>query len=253
MHQPAGRRPARQVAAALHLRANSQRERGSVLDDVQLLVVEASMGSIDGIVEVQALEEHADVTVDVVAGAEVHFGRRVHERRLRAESTASVGLPELLQLIAAPVDRYARLESIALVEPDEVGLVGQSRYRELLRERVTVVRRVRSDERPVDLEAEAPRQHLLPAGFYATDVGLRPIYVGRVRPLSKLARGGIDHTIDRRFDRLIDRELRDMLEERIDGHVVVARVIPLRAQIEVVREVRQQPWVVVARREGADA
>src|SRR6185312_11821454 len=196
LRRPSGRRTAREGRrATLHLRAHPQGERGSVLDHVQLLVVEASMGSIDGVVEVKSLEEHADVTVDVVAGAEVHFGRRIHERRLRAESAARVGLPELLQLIAAPVDRYARLESIALVEPDEVGLVGQSRYRELLRERVTVVRRVRSDERPVDLEAEAPRQHLLPAGFYATDVGLRPIHVSRVRPLRKLPGGGIDHTI----------------------------------------------------------
>ena len=79
------------------------------------------------------------MTVDVTARAEVHVGCRIDKRRLRAEVPARVGLFELLQLLAVPVDGHPRLEPAAPVEGDEVGLVGWSRQRKHVRERVMVI------------------------------------------------------------------------------------------------------------------
>src|SRR5579872_5654364 len=94
VHQPARAQQHARTGAVimLQLRAHPQGQRGAVLDLVQVHFLEPSMGRVERVVEVESLEEEADVTRDVVAGAEVHFGRRVDEGRLRAESATRVRL-----------------------------------------------------------------------------------------------------------------------------------------------------------------
>src|SRR5580658_5566192 len=43
-----------------------------------------------------------------------------------------------------------------------------------------------------------------------------------------------------------------MLEEPIQGHVAVRPVVPLRTDVEVVRQIGQQAWIVARRGEGID-
>src|SRR5215469_11556073 len=78
----------------LQLRAQLQRIRPSITGHVQQLIAEAPGGVVLGVGEVQCLEEHTEVAVDVVARAEVDFGRRLEEGRLRAELRAVLLLTE---------------------------------------------------------------------------------------------------------------------------------------------------------------
>src|SRR6185312_12846994 len=103
--------------------------------------------------------------------------------------------------------------------------------------------------RSVDLEAEPPLQHLLPADLDTANICRWPVDKGRSRPLCKLSGRRVHHTIDGLDNRLTDRELRYVLEERIHGQVIVAGIIPLRTQVEIVRQVRKQTRIVAARRE----
>src|SRR6185312_16850633 len=64
------------------MQAGPHGKGASVVDDIQNLILEPSSGDVLSIVEVQRLEEHVDVPVDIVAGGEVHRLRCLEERRL---------------------------------------------------------------------------------------------------------------------------------------------------------------------------
>src|SRR6185437_14804596 len=102
------------------VQACSHRERASVVDDVQDLTREAAAGDVLSIVEVQRLEKHVEVLVDVVAGGEVHRLRRLEESWLRARGRVVLGLTEEQELLGLPVEAHPGLESMGLVEADDV-------------------------------------------------------------------------------------------------------------------------------------
>src|SRR5580698_7201728 len=94
--------------------------------------------------------------VDLVAGAEVHVRRGIHEGGLDAELRAILSLTEAIQERGLMIDRHTRLEAVLVVERDEVVRIGQTRYGEAgLTEIVGVVRLVRADKRGVGLEPKA--------------------------------------------------------------------------------------------------
>src|SRR5579864_9402016 len=115
----------------LKLAAYSDRERPSIVDHVQQLVVESTVRMIFGVVQVERLEEYAHVRIDVVARAEVHLRRGCQEGRLRAELRLVLLLTELQELLALPLHREARLEPMVLVEADEVRRIADTGQREL--------------------------------------------------------------------------------------------------------------------------
>src|SRR5690348_10995569 len=99
---------------------HSYRERAAIVHHVQGLVREPSTGVIDVVVEVERLEEHVEVVVDVVLAAEVHFSVGCEVGRLVGERTAVLLLTDLQQLLTLPLHRQTSLEPVVLIEGDEV-------------------------------------------------------------------------------------------------------------------------------------
>src|SRR5690348_14337791 len=121
------------------VQACSHCECAPVIDDVQDLLGETPPRNVLSVVEVQRLEEHIDVLVDVVAGGEVYRLGRLEERRLRARGRVVLRLPEEQELLRLPVEAHPRLESMRLVEADDVHRVAYAGQRELIGVDVRIV------------------------------------------------------------------------------------------------------------------
>src|SRR6185437_1675641 len=103
------------------------------------LVTEAPVGVIHGIRQIERLEERAQVTRDLVLGAEVHLGRAREVHRLRRESAAILLLAEGYELLRLPLHRDPRLQLVGLIETDQIRRVTETGKRELIRYRTIVV------------------------------------------------------------------------------------------------------------------
>src|SRR6185437_6155565 len=101
----------------LELGAHSQRERSPIVYDVERLVLEASIGMVDRIRQVQRLEIPAQMAGEVVGRAEIHLGRGGEVHRLVAERAAALLLTRVRQqIVALPLHREPRLQPVVLVE-----------------------------------------------------------------------------------------------------------------------------------------
>src|SRR5581483_2303887 len=116
----------------LELGAYPQRVGAPEVHQVQCLVLEAPVSVVNAIREIQRLEIGAQVAADVVGGAEVQIGRGREIHRLVAECATALLLAQREQLAALPLQREPGLQSVRLVEGDEVRRVADTRQRELV-------------------------------------------------------------------------------------------------------------------------
>src|SRR5690348_1175334 len=156
----------------LELGAYPQRVGAPIIHEVQCLILEAPVGMVDAVREIQRLKICAQVAADVVGGTEVQIGRGRQVHRLVAECSTALLLTQREQLAALPLQREPSLQSMRLVEGYEVRRVADTRQRELVAgvdRGVEVPVAVRVS--PVDLEPEAVHQHLLPGCLDSGHVG----------------------------------------------------------------------------------
>src|ERR1700689_5057607 len=165
----------------LHSEVESHGVSGAVVDRVQHLFGEATMRFVDGIVDVLPLDEHIEVLANVVAGAEVNLSVGIDERGSPAERAGILLLAEVIQVLAAPGHRDARMEAPLLEEADEVGRVRKTGDGEAaLSDVVRIVRVVGADECRVRLHAEARvPQHVLRADLHTAPLRRRSVDLRR--------------------------------------------------------------------------
>src|ERR1700730_5190118 len=71
--------------SGLQFRVDADRKRAPRVDYIQDLLAATAMRGVGLIRQVESFEIHVEVLVDLVAGAEVHVRRGIHERGLGAE------------------------------------------------------------------------------------------------------------------------------------------------------------------------
>src|SRR6202021_293819 len=135
------------------------------------------MRAVGLIGQIQRREVDVEMSVDLVAGTEVHISRGIHESGLGAELRAVLNLTETIQERCLMIDRNTPLEAVLVVERNEVIRIGQTRHREAgLTEIVGVIRLVRADEGGVGLKPEAAiANSVLPRQFDAADFSRRAV------------------------------------------------------------------------------
>src|SRR6185312_3075663 len=125
------RPPPASTLASSELVACAHRQARPGVNGIEQLRFVASVRAVSLVREVQTLEKHAQVVVDVIAGAEVHERGGVHERRLRAEVPGVLLLAETRQIRVLPVDGDSGVEAPLLEERHEVSRIRQPRNGEV--------------------------------------------------------------------------------------------------------------------------
>lgn len=174
------------------------------------------MGAVDLIGQIQRREIDAEVSGDLVAGAEVHIRGGIHEGGLGAELRAVLNLTEAIQERCLVIDRNTRLEAVLVEERDEVVRIGQARDREARHtEIVGVIRLVGADKRGIGLEPEAAiADRVLPRQFDAADLGRGTVDL-RGDAEKRRRTAGQRHTIDLLGNGAADHKVGHFLDECI--------------------------------------
>src|SRR5262249_27022374 len=105
LDQDSRRSLAKPKGGRLPLQVRAQGKARPEFDRIEQLLLVSTVGAEGGVVEVESLEIDIQVTVDVIAGTEVHLGVGVDEGRLRAELRVVLLLAKVIEVFIAPVER----------------------------------------------------------------------------------------------------------------------------------------------------